>query len=425
MSDRKKNLITLLVTILLTYSFLEFAVWRNILDQLPLSIHKELGRLQLYAQSSKQGVRPKNYIMIIGDSYAEGLGDWLMKVVGQGNPDYNAAHIIHNLTEKDVISIGVRGGHPTFNVANTSRAFRGSNLYLGLKLSDPTDVLIYFFEGNDINDELFNINFGLPDDFDKSRLFDRSQIRLYINQLSKSGEQAAERRWHVLRNAHMFDTSTKLVKLAWKNIRSSNKNLLASTDPIFATGRSYKQDWTRYQNAKSHFISKTGPLPYPPESVEPFAFHSSEDIRIVSLFFEETVRHYRIKFPKSKLWVIYIPSPIMTYRIVENNVALRDRIRTKGNEVAGKPTEFSRRQLIDKSNEICGSIYRASVNAGAKFIDARARLLEKTLEFGYLHGPNDASHFNERGYRSLAEIIVLGMAKYNNDACQTDFSVVP
>jgi len=54
------------------------------LRYVPLRLQGELPEeIRVFAQSSKSGVVPRNPVLLLGDSYAQGYGDWLL----EANPD--------------------------------------------------------------------------------------------------------------------------------------------------------------------------------------------------------------------------------------------------------------------------------------------------------------------------------------------------
>ena len=81
-SSRGKKAAIIFASIVINYLIIEYFIWRPLLPYVPVPLHSELGRLKALAQSSKDSYVPENYILIIGDSYAEGLGDWLMQTIG-------------------------------------------------------------------------------------------------------------------------------------------------------------------------------------------------------------------------------------------------------------------------------------------------------------------------------------------------------
>ena len=339
--------------------------------------------------------------------------DWLMRVVGDGTPHYNAAHVLHETTGRDVMTFGFRGGHPTLTyVFQATAAYAGIKLYWGIDLAQPNDVVVYFYEGNDINDELANLKFLMGPGFDQTRAGERAYIAETIARIGADGVKSARRRWHALRNAHMFDTSTKLVKLAIQNASRGVGRILDPADPAFRPNAGYKENWSRYQGA-TVFVGKDdgGRPPYPVETVEPFAFQTDAEIALVALWYEEALKYLSRLFPGSRIWVSYIPTPIMAYRLASETAVLRDLVREAETDHPGPPTTFTNAALAERSNATCARIFQAARAAGTEFIDTRPAWRAAAGKLGYLHGPNDPGHPNEMGYRVLAEAIQLGMVK--------------
>ena len=401
-----RNVILLICTVSVFYGFLEFAIWRNYLDKVPLTLHQSLGRLKHLAQTSKSHVVPRDYVLIVGDSYAEGLGDELMRVIDQGNPNFNAAHTVHALTGRDVISFGYRGGYPSETyVFSAYRSYFGMQLFAGLDVAPPKNLVVFYFAGNDINDEMTNIRFWLPKSFDKTKSLDESYVDKFVQQRAETGIIASRRRWHILRNAHLFDTSTKWVKMTVKNLMKGSKELLSADDPSFRAGEHYEPNWSRYENSETEIFVGGKVGKYPSHTVEPFAFHPSEDIETAALWFKSSLKQLQALFKEAKLHVIYIPSPVMAYRLVSETVTLSDRVRNAVSEIAGPLTTFSKAQITAQSQRICRAIETAATSLGAVFVDSRKFLREVAAQQGHLHGPNDPGHFNAKGYKALGTLI--------------------
>ena len=116
MSFKQKfiNLTLAFGSLCLTYLTLELIV-PHILNHIPLTMYNALeNKIRVLGQSSKSSVIPKNYIALVGDSYAQGQGDWLKKMIRSNryrgtNPDYHSGHIIYRRTGTDVITYGMGG----------------------------------------------------------------------------------------------------------------------------------------------------------------------------------------------------------------------------------------------------------------------------------------------------------------------------
>ena len=131
----------------------------KILGKLPLRLYGSIDKnLRILAQSSKKSTLPHEYIAIVGDSYAIGAGDWLEEIRGTsffGSPSYSPAHLIHKKTGIDVVSFG-QGGVGSFGGIwkEPITQFLHINSVKNYHLSPPKYFLVFFYEGNDIYDNV-------------------------------------------------------------------------------------------------------------------------------------------------------------------------------------------------------------------------------------------------------------------------------
>src|SRR5262249_58786497 len=88
-------------------------------------------------------------------SMAEGLGDVLLAAGNNEARAYHAAHAVHDLTGKDVVSFG-RGGSSSAEalVRQPARILEGSHCLIFPTIEEPSRIFAYFYEGNDIQDNL-------------------------------------------------------------------------------------------------------------------------------------------------------------------------------------------------------------------------------------------------------------------------------
>jgi hypothetical protein len=419
MRHRIINICLAIFSTLFFYTLIEVWGWRPNLQMVPLSIQQQLGFLDILAQPSKTGAVPKpGYVAIVGDSYAEGLGDTLMQVVHDGNPDFNAGHFLHRMSGRDVIAFGFRGGHPAWTYSfEVSAAVNGINRYDGIKLPPAGDVMAFFYEGNDINDLMSILRFAPPPWMTPENRADPDSARRYVEEAAQAGRERAYRRWSFVANAHMADTFGHLVKLMSKNIRKQGIPLLGAEDSSFrSTG--YHENWARY-DASTEFVKAGGTRrPYPAPTVESFVFHSDDELTIARVYFEASVRQLKALFPGARVHVVYIPSPINVYELDQPDIAMQDRIREANNtERSGPVVRVSKVALARVSNATCEAIRTASLAQDVDFIDTRAALRAASARLGYLHGPTDSGHFNRQGYMTLAEIMNSALATEPTPVC--------
>jgi hypothetical protein len=93
----------------LCYVTLEYALFRVALPYLPVDVRMHLPDIvDVLAQNSKAGYLPHDYVALLGDSYAEGLGDWLLQQGGdrrgrQGIPFLDATPALRAAASANVI----------------------------------------------------------------------------------------------------------------------------------------------------------------------------------------------------------------------------------------------------------------------------------------------------------------------------------
>jgi len=385
----------------------------------PVKLHEQLGRLKPLAQYSKNNLIPKNYTLLIGDSYVEGLGDWYMREINEVNPIYHAGHVLHKLSGNDVMSFGYRGGFPSYSiVTKTTQDYLSINKYAGIWIAHPSRVLVFFFEGNDFSDELAAID---RLNIVRSKLNNKKFVHEYISELRKAGVDSAQRRWHFLRNSHLIDTGMKFTKLIWKNLLRQQQTMFTPDDKLIAgyhaLGKNYKENWERYRGANASIYVRGEKGAYPKETVEPIAFITPRQIKWVSNIYGATLRYLDSLFPKADIWTVYLPSPINAYQFISEAINIRNRDYKINKDLPTSPLHVSISAVRSKSDFACEEVRLATHNSGAKFMDTRLALQKVSSREGYIHGPNDPLHFNEKGYRALAEIIHRNLLEENSKSC--------
>jgi len=122
----------------------------------PLRLHEDLPEdVRIFAQSSKAGVVPRDPVLLLGDSYAQGVGDWLYEADPNRNGPFHSAHVINDLTGRDVVTLGKSGAGSAEAMAGLPAAAYGDaeRAWL-LRLPPPRVAVVYFYEGNDLNNNM-------------------------------------------------------------------------------------------------------------------------------------------------------------------------------------------------------------------------------------------------------------------------------
>ena len=146
------EMLVLATSVVLTYLACEAAFSGFGLRYLPLRLHEHLpDEIRIFAQSSKAGVVPHHPVLLLGDSYAQGRGDWLHEADPSRNSPFASANVINTLSGKDVVSLGVGGsGSAEAMVAYPKQAYYYSERAWFLRLPTPELAVVYFYEGNDL-----------------------------------------------------------------------------------------------------------------------------------------------------------------------------------------------------------------------------------------------------------------------------------
>ena len=86
------NLTLVVVSTLIGFFVIELLFFRLVLPTMPAHLRPHLsGTAGVLAQSSKAAFVPNDYIALLGDSYAEGFGDWQLSLGEDESPDSREA----------------------------------------------------------------------------------------------------------------------------------------------------------------------------------------------------------------------------------------------------------------------------------------------------------------------------------------------
>src|ERR1041384_1020418 len=104
--SRLANTALVLLSLAVSYLAASFFLFRVAIPHLSINLRPHFPDLaEVFAQTSKAGTVPRDYIALLGDSYAEGQGDALLDAQGDRAKARHSAHVIQRLTGHDVISL--------------------------------------------------------------------------------------------------------------------------------------------------------------------------------------------------------------------------------------------------------------------------------------------------------------------------------
>jgi hypothetical protein len=364
------NSALVICSVLLTYFVLEFSFFRLFLPYMPLQLRPHLPDVAdvLLTQNSKSAFLPHDYVALLGDSYAEGQGDWLLQTEGNRAKPYHSANVIHELTGRDVMSFGKGGaGSAEGIVERPAGVFSGDSCYLFPSIETPRQMFIYYYEGNDVED---NLNFETKVHQRYGRL-DTHTIDHYLTEV------------YVVRHAR--DCHLELLNTASRMVKFLYEYYVSRADLLTCSVLGPRQ---ANRLVVGNQIVPAPVLQGPALSVGDEAIQASMQVLDRSLIW---LRH---RFEGVPTTVVYIPSPLSVYHVAAedvsycfNNVGVSSAAKTERN-----------------SDFISNLVQKISANQGLGFLDARPTLralAAKTV----IHGPRDWNHLNETGYRALGSLV--------------------
>jgi len=361
-ANRIGTAILVLVSTLLAYGVLEVGTHLTVTKWPAWMFNSQCRELRTLGQTSKSGVLPRApYIAILGDSYGSGQGDWFAENGYNLNSRYQAAHVLQDLTGLDVLSLS-RAGAGNYDGAaifaiNTFKLLQR----LGFALPPPAAVVVYFYEGNDISDNLrFKDRYYAPS-YDSSSVFDDTSFEVFSDDIDKRFCQGEFR----LQQDRYF-AGNLLSRTVEGIIYSATK----SHQPL-PSGRSCSA------------IVDGRSIPLPDNIGEDDLVHMSPESKAVGVrFLERSLSRVASFWPQARHYVVYIPAALAIYR------------------VAGPEAEAIRMASADMEQRV----QQAAAQNGFEYISAVSALREKATKV-VVHGPSDWHHLNRQGYTVLGELL--------------------
>ena len=361
-----------------------------LLPRVPLKLHEALHPgLRVFAQSSKAGLEPRDYVALLGDSYAQGFGDWLLAADPERNGEFHSAHLVHDWTGRDVVSFGASGaGSLRGLVAEPIARSEWANAGARVHLDPPRDALIYFYEGNDLDDNLKDLRLRYEPDHDPQRLRDSAYFRAFLDEVVIGRnplhlEALHHRPWDDL---FFLRGLPRLIGFALRRWRGDHEG---------------RRSWPPGRVNRARVGGRE--LALPDGLQAPALELDAAELDRALWVFEESLARLHDAWPRTRLIVVYVPSPLASYDLASEQVSIQS--------YEGRGSEYPAALVTQRSDAIAKRIGEIARTEGAGFVDARP-LLREASAGALVHGPRDWEHFNRRGYEALAraDLQALGAA---------------
>jgi len=395
LKDAAINIALVLGSLAVTYLVLEVVFFRLMLPHLPLQYRVYLpDRADFFLQISKSQYVPKDYIALVGDSYAQGMGDWLLSLGYKSSQPYHSADVIHEKLGQDVASLGrARSGSAEAMVLRVARIFNDPYCYLFPDIPPPKRFLVYFYEGNDIED-----NYELIQHYvrpDPSRELS-SQIDAFLEK-----DYAATSSWRC--HGHLGDTLWKMIQY---HVRFG-----LHPDATYNVGPVPPINRILIKGAPTNARELGGGA----------MVLSDKQIDDGVAVYDRSLAWFQRRFPNVPITLVYIPSPGAIYRYEGPNVMSGEFYDPNDQPKIGRPRlspgrPFPAAAIYAMSQKICEKIRAVSLAYGIAFIDTRPAF-RKAAAGSPLQGPRDWGHPNEAGYRLLGNLLAARINEPAQDAC--------
>jgi hypothetical protein len=162
-----------------------------------------------------------------------------------------------------------------------------------------------------------------------------------------------------------------------------------------------------------NFVEVAGKkVPLPPDLQSPALELTETELSRAVLVFERSLVFLRNMFPQAPVLVIYIPSPLSSYKLAGAEISAQS-------YEDGRPFRFAREQVTTSSDAICNLIRTASIGRNVGFYDFRPALRAIASQ-ELVHGPRDYKHLNRVGMTALGSAVAEQVGRaVNQGACAT------
>jgi len=369
------NILIVILTLIFVYLFLELIFFRFFLSWLPLKTHWFIeSPVRSLAQSSKKGTIPHDYIALLGDSHAQGLGDWMLSRNEFLNLDRYSGDIINNRTGIDVVNFALQGSDIVGGVVlNPIHFYEYFNKTYFFRIKSPRQMIVYFYEGNDLNDTLRFLNSRFKPTYDMEQIYDSNYFKKYL-------DQATHHSQHIqleLKDNLFFANFIRTM------IKEFNRDYLGLWD------------WNNNYINKVHIAGEEVSIVDALQS--PALELTDEEINLVVYVFEQCLLYLRNYFPNTPISVVYLPSNLSIYEITSEKVHIET--------YHDREDIYPKERVRERSDQIYQLVAEMLDRHGFQYVDARPKLREAAKN-KLVHGPTDWWHLNKEGQHALAEVVL-------------------
>lgn len=377
------NVLLVLASLLACYLLLELVLFKALLPHLPkAAYHNMIRELRVLGQSSFNGTMPAaGFVAIAGDSNAQGKGDWFIDQGYNRTARYHSAHVLQELLGRDVLSFGRSGAGSVDGLLLEPvqiRAFLGRQ---GLELPQPSLLLAYFYEGNDIENNLdFLQRWLAPASTNKQNDQEALQPPYLENVLRPIMAEHADGR------PRQWNDAPLCGNFILRSLRDTLRNVF--TRKYIDIEQAVPPGEVNMARIQGRVVALPDRLQSPPLE------YDNEQIRAGVAVLRASLNLLAEAFAPADVVVVYVPAPLSCYELVSPEVST----------FYGEDELFPTPALYAASDALHARVSQAVKNLGLRCIDTRPALRQAALQ-APIHGPRDWDHLNKAGYEALSRAI--------------------
>ncbi|MBI2609442.1 MAG: SGNH/GDSL hydrolase family protein [Deltaproteobacteria bacterium] len=365
---------------LLILDFLNIKI--KLLQKIPLQYHRYFRfSSHVLIKKSYTNIPPKNYIILAGDSYAYGEGDWRLYSNYHHNTGFSSGFVLHQITKQDVLEFGKPGASSLKAFTFTQSSWKAFKLLSFIK-TQPKVIFIFFYEGNDLYDNLNHL---------QAKGLSPNNPDTYVQLLGNTTPE-------------MFN---ELLRVGFCFTKAFNSLLNAVFKKKHTT---QLDDFNRFNfNRNNPLIVqlKKNKKEIPNDLQAPALFLSEEEIKLSLNILSETLKYWKKAFPHSKIVLVNIPSPASVYNIISPTFTRTHYLNYSEKKI------FKTSFIHERSQYIASQLEKLTGQQNITFLDLRSAFKQAAQE-NIIHGPTDWFHFNKLGYQILGGNLAKFVLNNNN-----------
>jgi hypothetical protein len=377
--------------------FIEVFLHYKICDLPYKLLNHTTGPVQKLGQYSKKGVIPKNYLAIVGDSNVYGFGPWLYdNSWSMEQPSFATHHLLHALLKQDVVSFGYPGfGSLGSSLTMVSELQMLKNSWIWSRIEDPLEILFVFYEGNDLINNLHEVEQrGLDLHTIESHTLDQKIANIITDEERKLFESLV-----ITDHSAAWNLFSGLMKNYYRKFYQKPKPDSSDIHSVPIDQLSISEE---LNGSKPINIANISGVQIPLGYCEGPALLLNEiEITLSLKISEHSLRYLRSNFPDSKISLIYLPSSLSIYDFGDCQISPAPLVMMgKSRSGVFKPVDATERNKLLRAEFL-----KISQKTGTDFWDTTDHLKEIASN-QLLHGPRDPIHLNRAGYEAFTESIL-------------------